>query len=165
MEDPTKKFFRLSPGAEVRRPAAYFLRCEEVIKDAAGNIVELRCTYDPATRSGGNPPDGRKVKATIHWVCALHAVSAEVRVYDRLFASESPDRGEGSFLDHLNPDSLTVVESAKLEPGLASLEPGTTVQWERLGYFCVDPDSTTENPVFNRTVGLRDSWAKAQGQG
>lgn len=165
MEDPPKKFFRLSPGAEVRLRAAYFLRCEEVIKDAAGNIVELRCTYDPATRSGGNPPDGRKVKATIHWVCALHAVSAEVRVYDRLFASESPDRGEGSFLDHLNPDSLTVVESAKLEPGLASLEPGTTVQWERLGYFCVDPDSTTENPVFNRTVGLRDSWAKAQGQG
>lgn len=165
MEDPPKKFFRLSPGAEVRLRAAYFLRCEELIKDAAGNIVELRCTYDPATRSGGNPPDGRKVKATIHWVCALHAVSAEVRVYDRLFASESPDRGEGSFLDHLNPDSLTVVESAKLEPGLASLEPGTTVQWERLGYFCVDPDSTTENPVFNRTVGLRDSWAKAQGQG
>lgn len=165
MEDPPKKFFRLSPGAEVRLRAAYFLRCEEVIKDSTGNIVELRCTYDPATRSGENPPDGRKVKATIHWVSARHAVSAEVRIYDRLFASESPDRGEGSFLDHLNPDSLTVVESAKLEPGLAALEPGTTVQWERLGYFCVDPDSTTENPVFNRTVGLRDSWAKAQGQG
>jgi len=165
MEDPPKKFFRLSPGTEVRLRSAYFLRCDEVIKDAGGNIVELRGTYDPETRGGENPPDGRKVKATIHWVSAAHAVEAEVRLYDRLFASEAPDRGEGSFLDHLNPDSLTVLSGAKLEPNLASVVSGETVQFERLGYFCADKDGSRDRPVFNRTVGLRDSWAKAQSQG
>jgi len=132
------------------------------VKDDDGNIVELRCTYDPETRGGQNPPDGRKVKATIHWVSAKHAVDAEVRVYDRLFANESPDSGEGNFLDHLNQDSLTVLKNAKLEPNLAGLETGTAVQFERLGYFCVDSDSEEDKLVFNRTVPLRDSWAKAQ---
>jgi glutaminyl-tRNA synthetase len=162
MEDPPKKFFRLAPGKEVRFRSAYFIRCDEVVKDDDGNIVELRCTYDPETRGGQNPPDGRKVKATIHWVSAKHAVDAEVRVYDRLFANESPDSGEGNFLDHLNQDSLAILKSAKLEPNLAGLETGTTVQFERLGYFCVDSDSEEDKLVFNRTVPLRDSWAKAQ---
>ncbi len=162
MEDPPKKFFRLAPGKEVRFRSAYFIRCDEVVKDDDGNIVELRCTYDPETRGGQNPPDGRKVKATIHWVSAKHAVDAEVRVYDRLFANESPDSGEGNFLDHLNQDSLAVLENAKLEPNLAGLETETTVQFERLGYFCVDSDSEEDKLVFNRTVPLRDSWAKAQ---
>lgn len=162
MEDPPKKFFRLAPGKEVRFRSAYFIRCDEVVKDDDGNIVELRCTYDPETRGGQNPPDGRKVKATIHWVSAKHAVDAEVRVYDRLFANESPDSGEGNFLDHLNQDSLAVLENAKLEPNLAGLKTGTTVQFERLGYFCVDSDSEEDKLVFNRTVPLRDSWAKAQ---
>jgi len=162
MEDPPKKFFRLAPGKEVRFRSAYFIRCDEVMKDDDGNIVELRCTYDPETRGGQNPPDGRKVKATIHWVSAKHAVDAEVRVYDRLFANESPDSGEGNFLDHLNQDSLAVLKNAKLEPNLAGLETGTVVQFERLGYFCVDSDSEEDKLVFNRTVPLRDSWAKAQ---
>jgi len=162
MEDPPKKFFRLAPGKEVRFRSAYFIRCDEVMKDDDGNIVELRCTYDPETRGGQNPPDGRKVKATIHWVSAKHAVDAEVRVYDRLFANESPDSGEGNFLDHLNQDSLAVLKNAKLEPNLAGLETGTAVQFERLGYFCVDSDSEEDKLVFNRTVPLRDSWAKAQ---
>lgn len=162
MEDPPKKFFRLAPGKEVRFRSAYFIRCDEVVKDDDGNIVELRCTYDPETRGGQNPPDGRKVKATIHWVSAKHAVDAEVRVYDRLFGNESPDSGEGNFLDHLNQDSLAILKSAKLEPNLAGLETGTTVQFERLGYFCVDSDSEEDKLVFNRTVPLRDSWAKAQ---
>lgn len=162
MEDPPKKFFRLAPGSEVRFRCAYFLRCDEVIKDEEGNIEELRCTYDPETRGGENPPDGRKVKGTIHWVSAKHALDAEVRVYDRLFTHESPDSVEGSFLDHLNPDSLEVVSRAKMEPNLATVPVGETVQFERLGYFCVDPDSSEGKPVFNRTVALRDSWAKAQ---
>jgi len=162
MEDPPKKFFRLAPGKEVRFRSAYFIRCDEVVKDDDGNIVELRCTYDPETRGGQNPPDGRKVKATIHWVSAKHAVDAEVRVYDRLFANESPDSGEGNFLDHLNQDSLAVLKNAKLEPNLAGLEIGTAVQFERLGYFCVDSDSEEDKLVFNRTVPLRGSWAKAQ---
>ena len=162
MEDPPKKFFRLALGKEVRFRSAYFIRCDEVVKDDDGNIVELRCTYDPETRGGQNPPDGRKVKATIHWVSAKHAVDAEVRVYDRLFANESPDSGEGNFLDHLNQDSLAVLKNAKLEPNLAGLETGTVVQFERLGYFCVDSDSEEDKLVFNRTVPLRDSWAKAQ---
>ena len=162
MEDPPKKFFRLAPGTEVRFRSAYFIRCDEVVKDDDGNIVELLCTYDPETRGGQNPPDGRKVKATIHWVSAKHAVDAEVRIYDRLFANESPDSGEGNFLDHLNQDSLAVLENAKLEPNLAGLGTGTTVQFERLGYFCVDSDSEEDKLVFNRTVPLRDSWAKAQ---
>ena len=165
LENPPPKYFRLSPGAEVRLRAAYFLRCDEVVKDDSGEIVELRCSYDPATRGGENPPDGRKVKATIHWVSARHAVPAEVRLYDRLFASEFPDRGEGSFLDHLNPDSLRILTNAQLEPLLAGVFPGDTVQFERLGYFCADRDGTPGRPVFNRTVGLRDAWAKAKGQG
>ena len=134
------------------------------MKDAAGEIVEIRCTYDPETRSGSNPPDGRKVKATIHWVSARHSLDAEVRLYDRLFATEFPDRGEGSFLDRLNPDSLKVIPKAKLERNLASVGIGETVQFERLGYFCADPDSAPEKPVFNRSVGLKDAWAKAKGQ-
>lgn len=164
MEVPPPKYFRLSPGAEVRLRSGYFIRCQEVVKDAAGEIVELHCTYDPETRSGSNPPDGRKVKATIHWVSARHALDAEVRLYDRLFATEFPDRGEGSFLDHLNPDSLKVLTDAKLERNLTSVDVGETVQFERLGYFCADPDSTPGRPVFNRTVGLRDAWAKAKTQ-
>lgn len=165
MEDPPKKFFRLAPGKEVRFRSAYFIRCDEVVKDDEGNILELRCTYDPETRGGQNPPDGRKVKATIHWVSAKHAVDAEVRVYDRLFAHENPDGADGGFLNHLNPDSLDVLSGAKLEPNLAGLDAGTTVQFERLGYFCVDTDSENDKPVFNRTVPLRDSWAKAQKNG
>lgn len=165
MEDPPKKFFRLAPGKEVRFRSAYFIRCDEVVKDDEGNILELRCTYDPETRGGQNPPDGRKVKATIHWVSAKHAVDAEVRVYDRLFAHENPDGADGGFLNHLNPDSLEVLSGAKLEPNLAGLDAGTTVQFERLGYFCVDTDSENDKPVFNRTVPLRDSWAKAQKNG
>lgn len=162
LEEAPKKFFRLAPGREVRLRCAYFLRCDEVIKDAEGRILELRCTYDPETRGGENPPDGRKVKATIHWVSAAHALDAEVRLYDRLFATESPDGGDGNFLDHLNPDSLEILTGAKLEPNLAKVPAGETVQFERLGYFCVDTASTETAPVFNRTVGLRDSWAKAQ---
>jgi len=164
MEVPAPKFFRLSPGSEVRLRSGYFIRCQEVVKDAAGEIVEIRCTYDPETRSGSNPPDGRKVKATIHWVSARHSLDAEVRLYDRLFATEFPDRGEGSFLDHLNPDSLKVIPNAKLERNLASVGIGETVQFERLGYFCADPDSAPEKPVFNRSVGLKDAWAKAKAQ-
>ncbi len=165
MEDPPKKFFRLAPGREVRFRAAYFIKCEEVIKDANGEVAELRCTYDPETRSGQNPPDGRKVKGTIHWVSARHAINAEVRLYDRLFQDETPDRGEGSFIDHLNPDSLTILSNAKLEPNLSGVQAGETVQFERLGYFCADKDSTADQLIFNRTVGLRDSWAKAKKQG
>lgn len=164
MEDPPKKFFRLAPGKEVRFRCAYFIRCDEVIKDDNGEIMELRCAYDPETRGGENPPDGRKVKATIHWVSAPHALNAEVRLYDRLFATEDPDGAEGDFLDHLNPDSLQVASDAKLEPNLSSVGPGETVQFERLGYFAADPDGSPDAPVFNRTVGLRDSWAKAKGK-
>lgn len=165
MEDPPKKFFRLSPGKEVRFRSAYWIRCDEVIKDENGEIKELHCSYDPETRGGQNPSDGRKVKATIHWVSAPHAIGAEVRLYDRLFDVESPDKGDGTFLDHLNPDSLKVLPEAKLERNLADISVGETVQFERLGYFCKDTDSTEEKPVFNRTVGLRDSWAKAQKKG
>jgi glutaminyl-tRNA synthetase len=162
MEDPSKDFFRLGPGREVRLRCAYFLRCCEIVKDSDGKVVELLCSYDPDTKGGENPPDGRKVKATIHWVSARHAIPAEVRLYDRLFSVENPDGGEGSFLDHMNPGSLTVMPNAQLEPGLASAEVGTTVQFERLGYFCLDPDSEPGKPVYNRAVSLRDSWARAQ---
>jgi glutaminyl-tRNA synthetase len=163
MEDPPKGYFRLSPGAEVRFRSAYFIRCREAVKDAAGNVIELRCTYDPDTRGGQNPPDGRKVKGTIHWVSARHAASATVRIYDRLFSAENPDAGEGDFLDHLNPDSLKALSGCQLEPALAGAEAGQAIQFERLGYFCVDSrDSRPGALVFNRTVGLRDSWAKAQ---
>lgn len=159
MENPPKKFFRLSPGAEVRLRYAYFVTCNEVVKDAGGNVVELRCTYDPATR-GGNAPDGRKVKATIHWVSATDSVPAEVRLYNTLFTKPEPD--VENFVDDLNPNSLEVLATARLEPALIQDKLFEPVQFERQGYFCPDPDSRPGRPVFNRTVGLRDSYAKAQ---
>ena len=162
-EDPPKKFFRLAPGREVRLRGAYFITCTEVVKDASGNIMELRCTYDPATR-GGDAPDGRKVKATLHWVSAAHALDVEVRQYDRLFKSEMPD-AEGNFLDDLNPASLDVLSGAKLEPNVAGAPAGTRYQFERLGYFCVDPDSSPGRLVFNRTVTLKDTWARIEQRG
>jgi glutaminyl-tRNA synthetase len=165
MEDPPKKFFRLAPGREVRLRYAYFIRCQDVIKDdQTGEIKEIRCTYDPETR-GGNAPDGRKVKATLHWVSAAHALSAEVRLYDHLFSVEDPsDVHEGvDWKANLNPDSLKVLADCRLEPSLAEAKPGQNYQFERLGYFCLDSaDSTSERIVFNRTVSLKDSWAKAQ---
>jgi glutaminyl-tRNA synthetase len=161
MENPPKKFFRLSPGSEVRLRCAYFIKCDEVVKDAAGEIVELRCTYDPATR-GGDSPDGRRVKATLHWVSAEHAVPAVVRLYDRLFSVEDPERATDgtTFLDYLNPASLETLTGCPVEPSLAAAEPGTRVQFERLGYFAVDRDSRPGALVLNRTVSLRDSWAR-----
>jgi len=168
MEDPPRKFFRLAPGREVRLRYAYFIRCVDVIKDADGGIVELRCTYDPETR-GGHAPDGRKVKATIHWVSARHSIPAEVRLYDRLFTVENPLAEKEDYRNYLNPKSLEVLTGCRLEPNLAGVEPGFRCQFERLGYFCVDPDSTGDRPVFNRTATLRDPWAniqkKAHGQG
>jgi glutaminyl-tRNA synthetase len=163
MEDPPKKFFRLAPGREVRLRYAYFLTCREAVKDAAGEVVELRCTYDPETR-GGDAPDGRKVKATLHWVSAAHAVPAEVRLYDHLFARPDPG-AEGDVLDDLNPESLVTLEGCRLEPSLAKTPLGETVQFERQGYFCLDPDAAPGKLVFNRTVGLRDTWAKIQAKG
>jgi glutaminyl-tRNA synthetase len=163
MEEPPKKFFRLAPGREVRLRYAYFITCREAVKDAAGNITELRCSYDPATR-GGDAPDGRKVKGTIHWVSAAHAIPAEVRLYDHLFTEPVPGAG-GDVLDDLNPDSLTVLETCRLEPSLAEATMGAPLQFERQGYFCPDPDSTPKRPVFNRTVALRDTWAKIQKRG
>jgi glutaminyl-tRNA synthetase len=158
MENPPKKFFRLAPGAEVRLRYAYFVTCREVIKNAAGEVVELRCTYDPATR-GGDAPDGRKVKGTIHWLAAADAVQAEVRLYNPLFKSPDPPGGE-NFAADLNPESLQVVTDAYVEPALATASDTAPVQFERLGYFCRDADATPQKPVFNRTIGLRDSWAK-----
>ncbi|ABW67399.1 glutamine--tRNA ligase/YqeY domain fusion protein [Desulfosudis oleivorans] len=165
MEEPPKKFFRLAPGREVRLRYAYFIKCESVIKDASGNIVELRCTYDPATR-GGDAPDGRKVKATLHWVSARHAVAAEVRLYDRLFLKENPSDDEGrDFTEFLNPDSLQPLFPCFLEPALTQAAPCRAFQFERLGYFCADAkDATPDRPVFNRTVTLRDTWARIQKQ-
>ena len=162
MENPPRKFFRLAPGREVRLRYAYFVTCTDVVKDDAGEVIELHCTYDPETR-GGNAPDGRKVKATMHWVSAAHAVDAEIRQYEHLFASENPggDR-HGDFLADLNPDSLSVLTGCKLEPALADAAVGETVQFERLGYYCADPDSSNATAVFNRTVGLRDQWARMQ---
>jgi glutaminyl-tRNA synthetase len=161
LENPPKKFFRLAPGREVRLRCAYFIKCEEVVKDASGAVIELRCAYDPATR-GGDSPDGRRVKATLHWVSVAHALPAEVRLYDRLFCVEDPDQvAEGrTFLDTLNPASLEVLTRCQLEPSLAAAAPGTRYQFERLGYFCVDPDSRPGALVFNRTVPLRDTWAR-----
>ncbi|MBT6407724.1 MAG: glutamine--tRNA ligase, partial [Rhodospirillaceae bacterium] len=160
MEDAPRKFFRLAPGREVRLRYAYFITCTDVIKNDAGEVVELRCTYDPATR-GGDSPDGRKVKGTLHWVSAAHAVPAEIRLYDHLFSRADPG-ADGNFLDDVDPDSLSVMEGGLLEPALADAPQGEAVQFERQGYFCVDPDSTPEKLVFNRTVALRDSWAKIQ---
>jgi glutaminyl-tRNA synthetase len=162
MEEPPKKFFRLAPGREVRLRYGYFITCQEVVKDEAGEVVELRCTYDPATR-GGDSPDGRKVQGTIHWVSARHSLDCEVRLYDRLFRLPDPD-SEGDFLTALNPDSLTVITGAKVEPSVAKDPPLSRYQFERTGFFIADPDSTPDRPVFNRTVTLRDSWAKLAGR-
>jgi len=158
MENPPKKFYRLSPGKEVRLRYGYFVTCQSVVKNGAGEVVELRCTYDPASR-GGNSPDGRKVQATIHWVSAADAVRAEVRLYSHLF--NRPDPGaDGDALADLNPDSLEILTDALAEPALADAKVGEAIQFERTGYFAADPDSQPVRPVFNRTVGLRDTWAK-----
>jgi glutaminyl-tRNA synthetase len=162
-EDPPKQYYRLAPGREVRLRYGYLITCQSVVKDADGNVVELHCTYDPETR-GGNTPDGRKVKSTIHWVSAAHAVDAEVRLYDNLFTKENPDDVEEGqdFTANLNPNSLEVLTGCKAEPSLRDAAPGARYQFERMGYFCVDPDSTPGKPVFNRTIGLRDTWAKIE---
>jgi glutaminyl-tRNA synthetase len=160
MEEPAPKFFRLAPGREVRLRYAYLITCREAEKDAAGEVVLLRCTYDPATR-GGDAPDGRKVRGTLHWVSAAHAVPGEVRLYDHLFTRAEPG-AEGDFLADLNPASLEVLADCRVEPGLAAAAAGEAVQFERQGYFCSDPDSTPARPVFNRTVALRDTWARIQ---
>ncbi len=162
-EDPPRKFYRLAPGREVRLRYAYFIKCVDVVKDDNGEVVELRCTYDPATR-GGDSPDGRKVKATLHWVSADHSITAEVRLYDHLFTKEDPrDVEEGKdWKDNVNPNSLEILRGCRLEPFLQSAKPGDRFQFERQGYFCVDPDTTPGNLVFNRTVGLRDTWAKIE---
>jgi glutaminyl-tRNA synthetase len=165
LEDPPKKFFRLAPGREVRLRYAYFITCTDVVKDADGEVVELRCSYDPETR-GGDAPDGRKVKGTLHWVSAEHAVTAEVRLYDRLFGVEDPldvEPGE-DFRSGLNPDSLEVLADCCIEPSIVAAEPGARYQFERNGYFCVDPDSS-EPLVFNRTATLRDTWGKIAKRG
>jgi glutaminyl-tRNA synthetase len=164
MEEPVKKFYRLAPGREVRLRYAYFVTCTDVVKDTSGEVIELHCTYDPATR-GGDAPDGRKVKGTLHWVSAAHALDAEVRLYDHLFTKENPDEADEEdqdFTASLNPNSLEVLSGCKLEPGMAGAAVGSRTQFERQGYFCVDPDSTADRLVFNRTVSLRDTWAKIQ---
>jgi glutaminyl-tRNA synthetase len=165
-EDPPKQYFRLAPGREVRLRYAYFITCREVVRDASGNVVELHCTYDPQTR-GGNAPDGRKVKSTIHWVSAAHAVDGEARLYETLFTRENPnDAPEGQdFTAYLNPNSLETLTGCKVEPSLRDAAVGGRYQFERLGYFCVDPDSVAGRPVFNRTVALRDTWAKIERRG
>jgi len=168
MEVPPKKFFRLAPGAEVRLRAAYWVKCTNIIKDTSGNITELRCTYDPQTRGGSNPPDGRKVKGTIHWVSATHGVRAEIRSFDRLFHVEQPGEKTGDYLDDVNPNSLAIIKNAIVEPSLASRgtdEPDfgdglRRFQFERIGYFCLDRDSTKDHLVFNRIVTLKDTWTK-----
>ncbi|MBL7191155.1 glutamine--tRNA ligase/YqeY domain fusion protein [bacterium] len=165
MEEPPKKFYRLAPGREVRLRYAYFIKCEEAVKDENGEIIELRCTYDPATK-GGDAPDGRKVKATLHWVSAEHAVPAEVRLYDRLFLKEDPSEApEGEdWKANINTESLKVLNNCRLEPNLAGKPVGFICQFERIGYFCADKDSSSEKPVFNRTVSLKDEWARIQGR-
>jgi glutaminyl-tRNA synthetase len=162
-ENPPKQFYRLSPGREVRLRYGYFVTCTNVVKDESGTVIEVHCTYDPATR-GGNAPDGRKVKSTIHWVSAEHAINAEVRIYETLFTKEDPnDVEEGKdWTANLNPNSLEIVSDAKLEPSLATDATGSGYQFERLGYFCVDPDSRPGAPVFNRTVALKDAWARVE---
>jgi len=162
-EDPPKQYYRLSPGREVRLRYGYFITAKSVVKNGKGEVVEVHCTYDPATR-GGNAPDGRKVKSTIHWVSAAHAIDAEVRLYDKLFSQEDPDQLEEGqeFTANLNPNSLEVIAQAKLEPSLANPPIGSRYQFERLGYFCVDPDAKPGKPVFNRTVALKDTWAKIE---
>ncbi|MCK4654999.1 MAG: glutamine--tRNA ligase, partial [Candidatus Cloacimonetes bacterium] len=162
MEDPPKKFFRLAPGREVRLRYAYFVKCESVVKDEkTGEITELHCTYDPESR-GGKSPDGRKVKATLHWVSSKHAIDAEVRLYEHLFTVADLSTVEGDFKEYINPDSLKILTECKLEPGLLNVEKGSRFQFERKGYYYVDSDSTKEKPVFNRIVTLRDEWARLQ---
>src|SRR5260370_30994514 len=162
-EDPPKQYYRLSPGREVRLRYGYFITCKSVVKNDKGEVVEVHCTYDPATR-GGNAPDGRKVKSTIHWVSAAHAIDAEVRIYENLFSKEDPSEVEegGDVLDNLNPNSLEVLTHPKIEPLLANAAAGSRYQFERLGYFCADLDSKPGRPVFNRTVALKDAWAKVE---
>jgi len=160
MESPTKKFFRLSPGTEVRLRYAYFITCREVVKNAAGEVTELRCIYDPATK-GGNASDGRKVKATIHWVSAAHSIAADVRLYNPLFTKPDPSGGEG-FTGGLNPNSMEVLDHVRIEPALADAKIEQPVQFERQGYFCLDRESAPGRLVFTRTIGLRDTWAKDQ---
>ena len=159
-EEPPPKFFRLAPGREVRLRAAYFITCQAVVRDGSGRVVELRCTYDPQTR-GGDAPDGRRPKATLHWVSAAHALPAEVRLYDHLYTRPDPG-ASGDLLADINPESETVVSGAFVEPSLADAQPGETIQFERLGYFAVDPDSRPGALVFNRTLTLKDTWAKVQ---
>jgi glutaminyl-tRNA synthetase len=163
-EDPPKQYYRLSPGREVRLRYGYFVTCKSVVKNEKGDVVEVHCTYDPATRGGNAPPDGRKVKSTIHWVSAAHAIDAEVRIYENFFTKEDPNQTEEGqdFTANLNPNSLEVLAQCKLEPSLANAKVGGRYQFERLGYFCVDPDSNAEKPVFNRTVALKDTWAKIE---
>jgi glutaminyl-tRNA synthetase len=167
MEVPAKQFYRLAPAREVRLRYAYFIMCQRVVKDpVTGRVVELRCTYDPSTRGGG-APDGRRVKATLHWVSARHAIPAEARLYDHLFTTPSPDEGPPGhdYRAHLNPRSLETLSNCQLEPCLSAAQWGQRFQFERLGYFCVDPDSRPGKLVFNRTVSLRDEWAKIQKRG
>ena len=165
MEDPPRKFFRLAPGREVRLRYAYFVTCNDVIKNAQGEVTTLHCTYDPASR-GGNSPDGRKVKSTLHWVSAEHAVKAEVRLYDRLFNDEDPGgHKDKDFKEFLNPDSLKIVEGCFVEPYVKKARPLDSFQFERLGYFNVDYDSQPDRIVFNRVVPLRDSWSKSKNKG
>jgi len=163
MEHPSRSFYRLSPGREVRLRYGYLVTCREAVKNEAGEVVELICTYDPATR-GGNAPDGRKVKATLHWVSAAHSVPAEIRLYSPLFNVPDPGAG-GDFLADLNANSLEILAHSRVEPALAAAAHGEAVQFERQGYFCADLDSTSKRLIFNRTVGLRDSWAKARASG
>jgi glutaminyl-tRNA synthetase len=162
-EAPPPKYYRLSPGKEVRLRNAYFVTAQSVVKDEEGNVVEVHCTYDPASR-GGNSPDGRKVKSTIHWVSSAHAISAEIRLYDKLFTKADPyDVAEGEdVLSNLNPNSLEILTEAKLEPSLADAKPGDRFQFERVGYFCVDRDSVPDKLMFNRTLSLKDSWSKIE---
>ncbi len=164
MEDPPTKFFRLSPGREVRLRAAYFITCNSVVKDVDGNVVELHCTYDPDTR-GGESPDGRRPKATLHWLSAPHAVPAEVRLYDHLFIDPHPGSEGRDILEEVNTESETVLTGCFVEASLGDLPLLETVQFERLGYFCLDTDSSPDALIFNRTLGLRDTWARLQAQG
>jgi glutaminyl-tRNA synthetase len=165
MEDPPKKYFRLAPGQEVRLRYAYYITCVNVIKNEDGEIVELRCVYDPQSR-GGTTADGRKVRGALHWVSAQHSIPAEVRLYDRLFNKENPDAGGADFTEHLNPDSLEILSECRIEPSLASAEPGSRYQFERLGYFCAEPvEFSKDRLIFNRTVTLKDSWAKIAQKG
>jgi glutaminyl-tRNA synthetase len=162
-EDPPKKWFRLAPGREVRLKHAYYITCDDMIKDEQGNVIELRCTYDPSSR-GGSTPDGRRVKGTLHWVSAAHSLDAEVRLYETLLTIADPNEvaEDKDYSDYINPNSLEVLTGSKIEPGLAGAERGSRYQFLRMGYFCVDPDSTAEKLVFNRTVTLRDTWAKIE---